>query len=412
MAALLCFSGFFSASEAALFYLHRRDRGAFERGNRAQRAATKLLDDPERLLTAVLFWNLVINLTYFTLASIAAFELERDETAGRWAVAIWTFGALLTIIFFGEMAPKSLAVSHTRLLAAIVGIPLSAAVRALDPLLPILKTANLLSRRLLWPSFRPEPYLEVADLERAVTLSTSDAALLEQEETVLHNILALSDFRVDELMRPRTQVMSFRPPISLSDLQGKLPRSGYILVTETASDEIASAIHIKSLSVIPEERLESLSEAVAYVPWCTSVADALDEMRLRDRRVVVVVNEYGETIGIVTYDDILDNIFSQKASRSERLLNRQSIREVSSGAWQVTGMTSLRRLARYFDIDRKPGKTVTVAGVMHETLGRFPAVGDECRWGGFLLRVIEAAEHGPLIVEMTKTGPPTPEGEP
>ncbi len=401
MGALLCGSAFFSASEAALFNLRRRDRLAFEHGNPAQRAAAALLADPARLLTAVLFWNLVGNLAYFTLASLAAIEMQRTGVSA-WTIGVWSTSTLLLLIFLAEMLPKTLGVMQSRLLAGAVGLPLSLAVRALDPIAPFLKAVTVVSRRVLWPSFRPEPLLEVGDLERAVALSTSDAALVEQEEIVLRNIVALSDYRVDELMRPRAQLLSFRPPVHLSDLRAAPPRSGYVLVTEPDSDEVAGAIPLGSLAEVPEQHLERLAEPVAYLPWCTPVAAALDEMQHTDRSVVVVVNELGEMVGAITYEDILDSIFRRAASRSERLLDRQPIREVVPGAWHVTGMTSLRRLARHFGLARKPGKTVTVSGLMQETLGRLPEIGDECQWAGLALRVIEAPERGQVMIELTK----------
>ena len=401
MGVLLGFSGFFSSSEAALFYLKRRERRAFETGSRAQQVAAHLLEDPERLLTAVLFWNLVTNIAYFAITAIASFRLEQQ--LGLIEAGYLTVGSLLAIIFFGEMLPKSLAVLHTRLLAQLLALPLSAAVRVLDPLIPVLRTANLLSRRLLCPGFQPEPYLEISDLERAVTLSTSDAKLLHQEENVLQNILLLSDMRVDELMRPRNQVAVFRPPVALQHLGGQPPRSGYILVSEEENDEIAAAIPLTSLPDVPQEHLEHYSEAVSYVPWCASAGDALDDMTRNNRRVTVVVNEFGETIGVLTFDDILDTIFREGASRSARLMNRESIRQVGENVWRVTGMTSLRRLTRYFDLRREPEKNVTVAGVLQEMLQRVPQQDDRCRWRGIEMTVIDIPERGQLLVELRKS---------
>jgi CBS domain containing-hemolysin-like protein len=410
MGVLLCCSAFFSASEAALFNLHRRDRRAFERGTASQRATALLLADPSRLLTAVLFWNLAFNMAFFTLASLAAVEMQRSQISG-WAIGVWSTGSLLTIIFLAEMLPKSLGVLESRRIGGAVGIPLSLAVRAADPLAPVLRMVNLLSRRLLWPSFRPEPFLEVADLERAVALSTSDAALLEQEEVVLRQIVALSEYRVDELMRPRTQLLVYRPPVHLSDLRARPPGSLCVFVTEPDSDEISATLPLDSIVDLPEQHLERLAEPVAYVPWCTSVAAALDEMQRLDRRVAVVVNELGEMIGVVTDEDILDSIFNRTASRSARLLDRPPIREAAPGVWHVTGMTSLRRLAKFFGLHRRPGKTVTVAGLMQEMLGHLPEVGDECAWGGFKFRAIETPERGQVIVELTQSDEPDPAEE-
>lgn len=219
MGLLILFSGFFSSSEAALFLLNAQQRRELAEGGRRQRLAAKLLEDSDRLLTAILFWNLVVNVTYFAMASIASLRLEaagQREYAGGFALV-----SLLTIIMFAEMLPKSLAVLQPRRFATWLSIPLAAAVRVVEPIIPALRLANLVSRRVIWPRFKPEPYLEVADLERAVQLSTTDATLLQQEKTVLQSIVALSTMRVDELMRPRTQFVSFRPPVSLDDLAGR-----------------------------------------------------------------------------------------------------------------------------------------------------------------------------------------------
>ena len=137
-----------------------------------------------------------------------------------------------------------------------------------------------------------------------------------------------------------------------------------------------------------------------YVPWCATVAGVLGAM-LGRRQVAAVVNEHGETVGILTFDDILDTIFSGTPSRSERLLRRAPIRRIAAGVWHVTGMTSLRRLARYFHVERPASKSVTVAGIVQEVLERLPQPGDECRWGPFRFRVLDAPLRGQLLVELT-----------
>jgi CBS domain containing-hemolysin-like protein len=400
MAVLIFGSAFFSSSEAALFSLNRRERRRLASGNRPQRMAAALLADPDRVLTAVLFWNLVTNITYFAIASIISIGLETGGHAPQ--AGVFAVGSLMMIIIFSEMLPKSLAVLQPRLAATLVGVPLSAAVRVLDPVLPVLRLINLVSQRVLWPSFKPEPYLRVGDLERAVKLSTSDAALVEQEQRVLQSIVSFSEIRADELMRPRTRFLTFRPPVSLSHLQGRMPPSGYLLVTEPESEEVAAAIALRQLSNLPIERLEEFAEAVVYVPWCTTVAEALEAMQRGKRQVAAVINEFGETIGILTFDDILDTIFSPASSRSERLLKRAPIRQVGRGVWHVTGMTTVWRLVRHFHVDRPAGKSVTVAGIVQEKLERLPDPGDQCQWGPFHFKVIDVPERGQLMVELTR----------
>lgn len=377
----------------------------FESGTPPQRLVADLLRNPDRLLTAVLFWNLLINVAYFAISSIISLRLERDGRAAEAGVS--AFVSLLVIICIGELVPKSLAVTQPQLLATTVSVPLAAAVRLVSPLLPVLSLVNLLSRRLLWPRFEPEPYLEIQDLERAVRQSTTDAALLQQEHIVLQHILSLSQIRVDELMRPRTQFLTFRPPVALQDLDGQVTPTGYLLITEPNSEEVAAALPLTSMPELPQHHLERYAEDVVYVPWCTNVADALDEMRRHQRRVAAVVNEYGETIGILTLDDVMDTIFTETPSRTSRFLHRKPIREVAPGVWHVNGITTLRRLAHFFQVELPPTKSITVAGVVQELLERLPQVDDRCQWGPFDLTVLEVTQRGQMTVEMRRL----PDGE-
>ncbi len=395
---LLC-SAFFSASEAALFSLRRAARRELSKGGRAAQAVARLLDDPDRLLTAVLFWNLLINLSIFTIGSIISLEMKRNgHTTDAGAFAL---GTLLAVILFGEMLPKSLGVLQPQGLALWIAVPLSAAVRLVGPLLPAFRMVTLLSRRLLWPNFQPEPYLHVRDLERAVRLSGTDAALVEQEARVLESVVLLSDIRAEELMRPRTQFHSYRPPVTVADLKARPPTGGYLLVTERDSEEVAAAIALDDIWRMPDGPLDLMAEPVIYVPWSTRAADVLELIRRRKREVAAVVNELGETIGILTFDDILDVLFSGAPSRSERLLRRAPIRQIAEGVWHVTGMTSVRRLARYFQIQPPATHCVTVAGVVQQVLERLPVRSDECQWGPFHFKVVEVPLRGQLLIELT-----------
>jgi len=401
MAVLIGCSAFFSASEAALFSLRARDINRLANGNSSQQLAARLLGNPDRLLTAILFWNLVVNMAYFAIVSVIGLRLKQHSETSRSAPVLFAAAALLVIIFFSEMLPKSFGVLAARRLAGWLGAPLAIAVRLLDPPMPFLGIVKLLSRRLIWPRFKSERYLEISDLERAIELSTTDARLVEQEQAALRNIVLLSDIRVDEWMRPRTQFQTFRPPVALADLHGQMTPSGYLLITEPDGEEVEAALHLKELTDVPRERLEHHAEPVLYVPWCATVADALQRMQRHSRQVAAVVNEYGETIGILTFEDILDTVFSYHPSRSKLLMDRKPIHDLDDNKWLVAGVTSLRRLRRYLGIDMPPSKSVTIGGVIQEMLGRLASDGDTCTWGPFHMRVLEAPERGHMLVELT-----------
>lgn len=405
MAMLVGCSAFFSASEAALFYLRPADRRSLQRGTSADRIADRLLTNPDRLLSAILFWNLIVNLSYFTLSSICAIRVEKWVDSGStWAILFATL-TLLLLILCGELLPKSIGVLISRRLAPLVAVPLAPAVRLLDPIMPLLQGAMLASRRLLWPNFRQEAYLEIYDLERAIELSVSDAELLRQEQAVLSNVVQLSEIRADEWMRPRTQFQAVRPPVHRADLIGRERRTDYILVTELKQEEISRAIRIADLFELPERHVDRLAVPVLYLPWCTTLANALEQLTRQERDVAVIVNERGETIGLLTIEDILEAVFSYSPSRSKRILDANPIHYIRPNCWVVSGMSGLRQLGRRLKIELPKTRSVTISGVIQEKLQRLAEPGDTCQWGPFELRVLEYPFRGHMLVEITLPQP-------
>jgi CBS domain containing-hemolysin-like protein len=398
MLVLIAASAFCSCAEAAIFSLQGDDRRALRTGNAAQRIAVELLNRPDRLLTAILFWNLIFNFGFFIVGSVVEYRLHAESRHTESAILMG--GSLLAMIVFGEMLPKTVGVQQPRLLSGLTALPIAAMVRALDPVMPIFATANNLLQRVLVPKFEREPYLEISDLERAIELSTDDAKLAALEQSALRNIVLLSELPAEELMRPRNQYEAYPAPLHLEHLEGKLPQVGYLLITDAESDDIEAAIPLKQLTAIPRRHLERLAQPVVYVPWCATVAAILDELRRQERDVASVVNEYGETIGIVTIEDVMETIFEDQSSRSARLLATSSIVPVAPDCWHVTGMTNLRRLSRHFDVPLEPSRSVTVAGILQEQLQRIPVEGDELLWSGFYFRVLEAEDSGAVKVEL------------
>lgn len=397
MLVLTVASAFCSCAEAAIFSLQADDRRALRKGNAAQRTAVELLNRPDRLLTAILFWNLVFSFGFFVVGSIVEFRLQ-EQSRHRESAALMV-GSLLSMIVVGEMLPKTVGVQQPRLVASTTSLPLAVMVRVLDPLMPIVAGANNSLQRVLLPQFEREPYLEVSDLERAIELSTSDAQLAALEQSALRNIVLLSELPVHEVMRPRNQYESYHAPVHLEHLEGSLPPSGYVLITDE-NDEITAAISLKSLTAVPRQHLEKHAQTVVYIPWCATVAALLEELRRQEREMAAVVNEYGETIGIITLEDIAETIFEPDSSRSARLLATSSIVPVEENRWHVTGITNLRRLSRHFNVPLEPSMSVTVAGILQEQLQRIPVAGDDLLWSGFHFRVSEAPEGEAIKVEL------------
>lgn len=435
MAALVAASAFFSGSEAALFSISRADRGEMLVGSPADRRAASLLASPERLLTAILFWNLVVNLTYYALTEVVAMRLGKVEGLSPWAPTLFTIGSLATVILLSEVLPKSLAVLRPRWLSGLVSTPLAAAMGLVNPILPSLQSASDTAARLLLPKLATEPYMELADLERAVEFQSGETleneSLLIQERQVLQRLVELADLSAAELMRPRRRCLVLRPPVALTDLKGQTDGVGeYVLVTEPDSDEIAGAVPIARLAMLPPERLELHAEPLTIVPWCASASKTLEQLRSEGRRVAVVVNELGETIGIVPLERLLDAVLRDATHVDPHDAHGARLTQLADDAWEASGGTPLRRVAKrigpWVDADDtspatsgevadtlQAARSRTVGGLMQEQLERPPLLGDSIEAGGLVWSVTagSADDNGdePLAVRIELATEPNPE---
>ncbi len=394
MVCLVFFSAFFSASETAFFYLSRAQVRSFAAGTPRQRVVAALMSTPERLLSAVLFWNLLINLLYFAVSVTVVHRLS----AGAFQVTAGAFGigSLLFMIMFGEVCPKSIAVVFRGQLAPLVAWPLAAAVRVLDPVLPMLEKVARVVRRGFWPGLVPEPVLRPEDLEQAVDASGESAAVRVAEKQVLLNVLELSEVTAEELMRPRGMYAILTLPLDSEQLRAVKPRTDFAVVVAAGSDDVIGSLALDSVSGPLPQDCSALVEDVFHVPWCATVASVLQTMRERYLNVAVVVDEYGSTMGIVTYHDVVDAILLPQPGRTQRLLRREPVVQVAEGKFEVEGLTTLRYLSRRLGLDHDPvsDASLTVAGLLHDELEELPREGQSCRWKGWVVRVLEASDRG------------------
>lgn len=413
---LMVASAFFSLSEAAFFSLSRSDRKLLAQGGRFAQNADRLLHDSERLLTTILLGNQVVNFLFFIISTVVVFQMNREglyAKAGLFAVI-----SLLGVILFSEMFPKDIGILLGRRIVGFSAIPLAVLVKVLSPALSCFEKINRISTRVFLPGFRKESYLRIRDLEQAIELSKSDATLSHREQKVLHNILRLSLIKAEELMCPRKLLHFMKPPVDLDrivrEFQGEPPKTGYVLISEKDSEELASAISLSRIVRgenennplrLPEYQWDERSDPVLLVPWSLSAAEVLDEFTRADKDVAAVLNEFGETIGIITIEDIFEMIFGRQTSRSRKLLNRSSITQIEPGIWYLTGLTSLRRLQNYFHIPFPSQSSFTVAGFLQEQLERLPKEGDRISFNEMQFHVLELFEEGGMLVEVRKNDP-------
>jgi len=403
MVCLLIGSGFFSASETALFFLSSDELKEFQRsGNPGAQRVVALMRDPDRLLTAVLFWNLVINLSFFSCGIVVSGRLMIRDMPGLAA----TFGlvSLAAMIVCGEVVPKSVAVLFRNSLAGVFSLPLAFAVRGFDPLAPTFRKVTRRLRKMFWPSIHREKSLQSHDLERAIDNSAGSAYVLQQERLVLHNILDLSEYPVEEIMRPRGTYPAFRPPVRLADLRHEKTAAEHVVILSANGEDIEGAVSLSQFATLTRVELADEIGSIVHVPWCASVAHVLQRFEENSCSLAAVINEYGDTVGIATYEDIVDTILAAEPSRARRVLKREPVQELAEGGFHVDAITSLRYLCRRLKIDyvQDADGQVTVAGLFHELLEKIPEEGDECHWQGLRFRVIEVQRRGHFRVLLTQ----------
>lgn len=393
MAVLVLFSAVFSGSEAALFSLDQPSRKKLRSSGIAGQRADALLEVPDDLLSTILFWNLLINMTYFAIAAIVGDRLGKNPDLGSSSAVIFTVGSLVVIIFFSEMLPKSLAVISPVKVATILGLPLRVAFQTVRPILPLVKGSNQLASRLIWPTFKPEEEISLGDIERAIELGTDDAALIRREQTALRRLVEISETRVAEIMQPRTRLWLTDDVASIS-LQDTGHRT-HLMVTNQSGDMIVAALAVKSLRPSQFDQIKDNLETVVYVPWSAYVSQALEQLQENKCSAAVVVNEFGELAGALTKDEILR--FIMMTRDDEEVEAAWSIQELEEGVFRALGSVSVRSLAKRLDMVLHEVGVTTLIGLVQKQKGRFPREGDQAVLGDYDLLVTSEVEDGWII---------------
>ncbi|QDV65512.1 hypothetical protein Pan14r_32110 [Crateriforma conspicua] len=400
MIALILLSAFFSGSEAALFSLRDRDRRRLRMSGLPGQIADRLLQNPEHLLSAILFWNLLINMTYFAIAAIVGGQLESNASTGSTGAVLFTVGSLLAIIFLSEMLPKSIAVVSPTRFSIVVALPLQWAVRLISPALPMIRSSNAIARRLLWPTFRAEPELDLTDIERAIELGTDDAALRRREREVLRRLVSLSDLRADELMRPRGRLNLMTPTGKREVIQKCVAEDGYLYFADEDDEAIVSALQLRTMRPNRWKRqahhheLAAQATNVIYAPWTAKIAAVFDQLVTEERNVAVIVNEFGESIGVVTMEDLLRHILGSSDAGPGGLAE---IDVIGPDRWRLSGSVRLRSLVELLGVDEPAERAATVAGYIQRCNERLPRPGDSAALDRFVLTVLSESDDDLLI---------------
>lgn len=393
---LLC-SALISGSEVAYFSLSQEDMDHLE--NEKTGAADKaiaLLEDPHRLLATILIANNFINIVFVILSSFiltAGLNFDAYPVWVEWVVQVGTITFLLLLL--GEILPKVYATVNSMKLITLMASPLTFLMKVFNPVSSVLiSSTNVINKRF---KTRQEDY-SVDELEHALEL-TKDEQTTPDEEKILKGIVRFGNTDVKQIMKPRTEVVSFDFTTSYADLMDELLEEGFsrVPIYKESIDQVVGILYLKDLLPYADSTdldWQTLLRAPYFVPENKKLDDLLKEFQTRKMHMAIVVDEYGGTSGIVTLEDILEEIVGDITDEfdDEDILYSK----LDEQNYIFEGKTPLVDLYKILEIEghnfeEAKGEADTLAGFMLELSGRLLVKNEKVNFENYVLTV-EAAD--------------------
>ncbi len=386
---LILVGGTFNAAEISMISLRDSQvrRLAATRGKRGQRLE-RLVSDPNRFLASV-----QIGVTFATMLSSAFGAATIADRASGWLIEsgmtpgaagpVALIGVTLILAFFslvlGELTPKRLGLQRSESIALIAAGPLSVLARLFRPVVWLLGRCTNLVVRLLGGD--PSAKGEVISEEELQSLVGAHESLTTVERRVIADVFAAEDTRVREVMvaRPDVEFLQASLSVSRAARQALLHPHSRFPVIGSDVDDVLGVVHIRDL-LAPSHPLgraatvADVAVAVTVIPGTKRVLDALSEMRRRGEHLAVVVDEYGGTDGIVTLEDLIEEIVGEMRDVDGAAAQAQGV--LAGGSAQADGRLNLDDFAEATGVYLPSGPYDTVAGYLLAQLGRLPEVGD------------------------------------
>jgi putative hemolysin len=392
---LTLLEAFFVAAEIALVSVRRsRIDQLVDEGDRAAARVRHLLDDPGRFLAVS---QLVLTVIGFFASAYAAVSLSDQLTilltgAGMGqgtaqAVSLIVVTVLLALftIVFAELVPKTIALANADRVARAVSGPIDLLARVLSPVIALLTATTRAVTRLVGSDVTQEARISAEELMLIVERGGEQGVLEAEEEQMIHAVIELGDRRVHEVMVPRIAIVALASTASMDEAIETIVAEGHsrIPVYEESVDEVIGILYAKDLlpylrdSAGPRPELRSLLRTPLFVPESMSIDDLLHEFQRRKVHIAVILDEYGGTAGIVTIEDLLEEIVGE--IQDEYDVEEPMVERLSDDEVRVDGRASVDDLFETFDLEPKledEDEYDTVGGLVFHRLGDVPRPGD------------------------------------
>jgi len=411
---LVLVAGLLSASEAALSGFSRaRADGLAAEGKAGARRVLTILEDPPRYLNTTLFLRLLAEISAVVLATLMVQELVGQ---GRWLVVVVAVGIMLVVSFVViGVGPRTIGRQHAEPIALGSAGIVIAITRVVGPLPHLL----ILIGNALTPGkgFSEGPFGSEAELREMVDLAEASSLIESDERAMIHSVFELGDTIVREVMVPRTDVVFIERNKTLRQAMSLFLRSGFSRVPVVGEDldDIVGFLYLKDVSrrvfdrkdAESTEHVESLMRAVHWVPDSKPADDLLREMQASRRHVAIVVDEYGGTSGLVTIEDILEEIVGEITDEFDP--DEVPVETLANGSVRVSSRFPVDDLDEVIGIEIEDDEVDSVGGLLAKHLGKVPIPGSEVEFAGFVFRAEEAKGRrnkiGTVLIKPVPVGP-------
>ena len=405
---LILFSAFFSASETAFTSLNRiRLKTMADDGNKRATLALTLAEKYDRLLSTILIGNNIVNIAAASIGTIIFTKMLGAERGATVSTMVLT----VVVLIFGEVTPKSLAKEMPETVATAVSPMLNLLMVLFTPLTWLFSQWKRLLGHFVHST--EEDTITEGELMTMVSEAENDGELTDRESELIRSAIEFDDVEVEEILTPRVDVVAVEDNTSLDEVAQTFAESGYsrLPVYHDTIDNIIGVVHEKDFYLArlkKETSLEELVKPTLYTTGSTQISQLLRTLREQHHHLAVVVDEYGGTEGIITLEDILEELVGEIWDEHDE--ETEDFHKQSDGSWIVLGSASVDDLYEMLglpedeDIDSN-----TVNGLVQEKTCHLPKVGDRFTLGSYDGVVTRTAKRRVTEVRLTPAEKPEPE---
>ncbi|AVQ29596.1 MULTISPECIES: hemolysin family protein [Fusobacterium] len=393
---LILLSGFFSASETALTAFRSIHLEKLEDGKHDKQVnlLKKWLKNPNEMLTGLLLGNNIVNILASSIATIVTIQFMGTSSK---SVAVATIGMTVVILVFGEITPKIIAKNHSLKIAGVVIVIVYWFSFFTKPLIKILIWISKFIGRLLGIELEDETLMITEeDIISFVNVGEAEGIIEEDEKEMIHSIVGFGETSAKEVMTPRTAMLAFEGNKTIDDIWYEMVDNGFsrIPVYEDTIDNILGVLYIKDIMNCIKDGntnvpIKNFIRPGYFVPETKSIIEILKEFKALKVHIAMVLDEYGGIVGLLTIEDLIEEIVGEIRDEFDTE-EEEFITQIDENSYEVDAMIDIETLDKELCLNLPESDDYeSLGGLIVTELGRLATIGDELKFNGVKLKVLE-----------------------